>query len=182
MIRFKYLYNPFERIAGFMALCVGVGALLLTAFINSNTGTHITGFTQLQFAKDAPFWLYTSELLSGWLVFAILISALSFIKRPLHFRLIDVFGTLLMARMPFVLVGVLRVLPTFQSFMVKSWAMYFLQGVFVLSLVWALVLSFNAVKISVNIKGKTLGFTVGIALLLAEIANWFIIQFLTYKI
>jgi arginine exporter protein ArgO len=71
-------------------------------------------------------------------------------------RAIDVWGTTLLSRIPLIITPMIRIIPVFQSFVIQSWQRYFVNGVYLASLVWFLILLFHAFKISCNLKNERL--------------------------
>jgi hypothetical protein len=86
-------------------------------------------------------------------------------------RLIDILGTSLMSRIPLILTPLFRTIPVFASFVIRSWEMYVLIMIYVISLVWTLTLLFNAVKVSCNLKIERLTIAYILCLLLSEVCT-----------
>ena len=165
----SFWVNPFIKIAGLKSLIYGWGGVILIALMAYLTGTHFYGFSNLDFAKDSGFWFYALEQLLSWVVisFCLYVSGLLFSKTKL--RVVDVFGTNLLARLPLLLVPLIRLLPPFQTFVFQSMEMYLLVGVYVLSLAWTIILMFNGFRVSSNLKGSQLIILFTISIIVAEI-------------
>jgi hypothetical protein len=165
----RYLYNPFTQIAGFKAFITGIGGFLLTTYLAFKTGTHFIGLLNLDFAKDSDYWVYLTENLSSWLFISIFLHLSGIIFSKSKIRPIDTFGTTLLSRIPLVLTPLIRTIPIFQSFVINAWEMYFILAFYFVSLIWTIILLFNAFRISCNLKNEKLIGSFILSLILAEI-------------
>lgn len=177
----SYLINPFIRIAGYKSLMIGFVGLLLVSFVSYITGTHFNGLLIVGFAKDSKFVYYFLEHIISWIAIFIFLFLSGIILSKTKFRLIDILGTALLARLPLIIAPLIRLLPHFQSFVFQSWEMYFVYGVYLLSLIWTIVLLFNAFKISCNLKSKRLIISFAVSIILSEITTQLILNSLTFK-
>ncbi len=177
----SYLMNPFIRIAGYKSLLIGFAGLLLISFISYITGTHFNGLLFVGFAKDSKFVYYLLEHIIGWISIFIFLYLSGIILSKTQFRLIDVLGTSLLARLPLIIAPLIRLLPYFQSFVFQSWEMYFIYGVYLLSVIWTIVLLFNAFKISCNLKNERLIISFAVSMILSEITTQLILNSITFK-
>lgn len=177
----SYLINPFIRIAGYRSLFIGFAGLLLISFISFITGTHLIGLLNVSFAKDSKFVYYFLEHIIGWIAIFTFLFLSGIILSKTKFRLIDVLGTTLLARLPLIIAPIIRLLPYFQSFVIQSWEMYFIYGVYLLSAIWTIVLLFNAFKISCNLKNERLIISFAVGLILSEIITPLILNSITFK-
>ena len=168
-MRIRNLYNPFNRIAGGKALVIGLTVLLLTTFIAFKTGTHFNGLLNIDFAKDSDYWIFLTENLSSWLFLSIFMYLSALILSKSNIRAIDILGTTSLARIPLLSAPLIRLVPAFQSFVIQSWEMYFVYGVYLISLIWTITLFFNAYKISCNLKNERLIISFILSLILSEI-------------
>ncbi len=178
----NYLINPFIRIAGYKSLLIGFAGLLLVSFISYITGTHFNGLLFVGFAKDSKFVYYFLEHIISWITIFTFLFLSGIILSKTKFRLIDVLGTTLLARLPLIIAPILRLLPYFQSFVFQSWEMYFIYGAYLLSAFWTIVLLFNAFKISCNLKNERLIISFAVSIILSEIITRLIINSITFKI
>jgi hypothetical protein len=147
----NYLINPFYRIAGLKSFLLGFLGLLILSFVSFKTGTHFYGLSNIDFVKDSDFITYSLEHLTSWIMFAALAYLLSLFLSSSKVRLIDFFGTALLARIPLIISPIFRFIPSFQSFVFQSFEMYFIVGVYILSAIWTVSLLFNGYKISSNL-------------------------------
>ena len=167
----NYIYNPFVRIAGYEALLIGLLTFLATCFFAFKTGTHFIGLSEVSFAKDAPFWFFFIENLIAWLSLSVFVFIIGLFLSKSRIRFCDVLGTLLLARVPLIIVPCLRLTPAFQSFIVGSWQLQLTNIIYYLSMIWTLVLVFNAIKVSCNLKEKKLIIVFIVSVLLAEVIS-----------
>ncbi len=167
----KVLYNPFNQVAGFLSLILGLFGLSVVTWLAFITGTHFNGLTHIAFARDSEYWVFLTESLSNWFFIAAFMHLSGLILSKSRIRAIDVWGTTLLSRLPLVITPMIRTLPVFQSFLIQSWQRYFLHGVYLTSLIWFLILLFHAFKISCNLKNDKLVASFIISMVLAEICT-----------
>jgi hypothetical protein len=165
----KLWYNPFLVIAGTKSFLLGLLGLLLTSYLAYKTGTHFSGLANIDFARDSDFWIYLVENSSHWFILSILLFAAGLILSKSRIRPIDIFGTTLFSRIPLIITPLIRTMAIFQSFVIQSVIMYFLIGIYLISLIWTIVLLFNAYKVSCNIKNEKLIISFAVAMILSEI-------------
>jgi hypothetical protein len=165
----KLCLNPFLIIAGMNSFLLGLMGLLLTSYIAYKTGTHFNGLANIDFAKDSDFWVYLFENCSHWIILSILLFAAGLLLSTSRIRVIDIFGTTLFSRIPLIITPLIRTLKIFQSFVIQSVQMYFLIGVYLISMVWTIVLLFNAYKVSCNLKNERLIISFAIVMIVSEI-------------
>ncbi len=161
--------NPFYRIAGFKSFSIGLIGLLATSYIAFISGTHFNGLLSIQFAKDSDYWVFLVENVAIWLFISVFMYLLGLVLSKSKIRLIDVFGTTLLSRIPLILAPAVRLFHPFITFGFLSWQMYFVNGVYFISLVWSVVLLYNAYRVSCNLKNERLVVSFLVALILAEI-------------
>lgn len=178
-MKIKKLYNPFIYIAGVKSLVIGIISLAITTLLAYLSGTHFGGLFTINFAKDADYWFFAAENTIHWLFLSAFIYVSGVILSKSRIRFIDILGTALMSRMPLMLTPLFRTLPVFESFMVRSWEMYVLIVIYVISLVWTLILLFNAIKVSCNLKNDRLTIAYILCLLLSEICTQVAVYILT---
>jgi hypothetical protein len=173
------LFNPFNQIAGFKSLNFGLIGLLIVTYLAFITGTHFNGLLNINFAKDSDYWVFITESITNWLLISAFIYISGLILSKSKIRVIDILGTTLLSRIPLIIAPLIRIIPAFQSFMILSWQMYFVIGFYLISLIWTIILLFNAFKISCNLKNEKLIISFIISILLSEICTKLIIILLT---
>jgi len=96
----KWLFNPFIYIAGARSLIAGLGFMLLTAVIAFFSHTHFDGAIDMHTGRITPLSVYLLEQLVDWgcLVMLFYIGGQLFSRTSV--RLVDVAGTIALARWP----------------------------------------------------------------------------------
>jgi hypothetical protein len=89
----QWLFNPFIFVAGYKALLLGLGIILLSAFFGFLGSTHFDGVLDVHIGLKAPLWFFVTEGIVNWLSLAIPLFFFSLIVSPSTVRMIDVFGT-----------------------------------------------------------------------------------------
>ena len=168
------LWNPFVRIAGWMSLCIGLMVMVITGIVGAYNGVVFDGALDCHLGQVTPIQ-GAVFVLSDWFIvlFVMTIGAL-FIKRG--FRFIDLAGTLALARAPFLILAALGFIAqniTIEQ-MLQEGTEAFTTGTIIFMfitipiIIWNIVLTYNAIKVSCDIKGKGLTGLVVIGLLVAE--------------
>lgn len=174
----KWLFNPFTYIAGAQALAIGWGIMIVTSIICFFSKTHFDGVLDLHYsANRAPYWMHLAEPLIDWVILTITIygAGLAFSKSSI--RIIDVAGTISLARWPMLfaaLIGFFIHVPA------KMQTLQDIQNVFTASMiffsilelvfnVWMVALFYNAFSVSCNLKGSKSAWIFVAAILLSEI-------------
>ena len=176
----KWLINPFERIAGWQALFIGLAAMSLTAVLGTLNGiafdgvldVHagvgvLSGFT-MSFIMQAVDFL--ALFLTKW------IAGVCFSKSKL--RLVDVAGTMALARAPMLLFTVICFLPVVPA------SLYDIPHtiIFVLLVIpfeiWMIALMYNAYTVSCHLKGRRAVVSFIVSLLAAEGISKLVLIFL----
>lgn len=165
----KLLYNPFEVIAGYRATAIGAVGLVATSCLAYLTGTHFNGLLNIDFAKDCDYWVFLSENLLHFGLLSSFLFLSTVLFTTTRVRLIDVLGTLLVARIPLIIAPLFRLVPFFESFVINSAAMYLMWSIYLISLIWSITLFYHAFKVSCNLKDSKLTITLIITLVLSEI-------------
>ena len=100
-----WLFRPFERIAGALALGLGLLLLLVTAWLASRAGLITDGVLDLHFAPQAGLVDLIVQALINWLSLSLMLLAAAWWLSRRRFRLLDLFATQALARWP-MLIGV----------------------------------------------------------------------------
>jgi hypothetical protein len=182
-----WLFNPFERLAGWNSMLLGMLVLLSSALVASFANLHFDGVIDLHFGESVKFTTTLTECTIDWLCLSglLYLSGLLFSKSKI--RPIDVFGTQALARFPF-LISALFSLLFGEKKMLRYIEYKFLHlgevveitaldvvsfGLLMLitlvTLVWMIWLMFKAYSVSCNLKGTKGVVTFIGALILAEI-------------
>jgi hypothetical protein len=187
---YQLLYNPFTRIAGFKSLLLGLAVMLITSIIAFYSHTRFDGVVDSHGGGDyAPYYLHLIDALNAWLSMVIVFYPISLFVTKFRSRLVDVAGTLLLARIPFIfdalatfylsksgvnkfleaLVERKRIECTISTF---DWMLFVGTIMFlILCAVWNIALNYNAFKINTNLKGAKSAWIFIVGMLLAEIIS-----------
>lgn len=174
-----WLLRPFTYIAGSKALLAGWMMMLITSVVAYFSKTHFDGAIDAHIGTTVtPYFIYLLETLLSWgcMVLACYAAAAFFARTS--FRLIDIAGTLALARAPLLLVALINfampatVVPTAITPMVIVLALICLP-----IFIWMLVLMYQAFSISVNLKGNKAVIIFIITLLVAEVVSKVLMHF-----
>jgi hypothetical protein len=183
----KWLFNPFEIIAGGLSLLIGFIVVIVTAIAAYFTHTHLDGVIDLHIGHEINFSECISEGLIDWLTLSLLLYISGLIFSKSRIRIIDVFGTQGMARFPFLLAVIFsffllndHVLKFIEYKFLKMGpvaelstidVMLFILGTFItiLCLIWMIVLMYRSYSVSCNVKGNKGLFSFTGCLIIAEI-------------
>lgn len=165
------LYNPFHRIAGLKALSLGLLAILLTAGAGWLGRCHFDGALDIHVGFRGPAWLYPAEGLLNWLILSAVFYAGAIILSRSKIRLLDIAGTVALARYPLffaaVLAAILRVPPREAARLTP--ASLILVGGFLIVTIWTIVLLYNAYAVAGNLKGAKAIISFIVLMIVAEI-------------
>ncbi|WP_280764784.1 YIP1 family protein [Parabacteroides sp. PFB2-10] len=163
--------NPFVKIAGGKALLWGVLGIVVATATSWYSGFHYHGLLHFGPAPNDAWWCYVVEHLVVWLVPALLFFIGGLLLSTSRIRIVDVFGTVAFAQLPFILMNLFTLLPPMQrlntldfdlppsqllnqpGLLVTLW----FSLISIVFLVWILVWMYNALKVSCNLKGTKLG-------------------------
>lgn len=195
----QWLFNPFQFIAGFFALALGMLAILLMAWLGGVSGIHYDGVLDIHAGltgKLYPIWIFIAEGLINWIAMCVVLSIFGLIFSRQKFRVIDLLGTQALARWPYLFAALATMPAGFQRdsqhmlskytnaggevVVQSSDVLFFAFGLLVilLTLIWMVWLMYKAYAVSCNLKGgKAIGSFIA-GLIIAEVASklllWFI--------
>ena len=186
----RWVYNPFEKIAGWKAFGIGIVILCLATVIGyfGNTvfyGISIKSVASITWCK--AFYLQVSGL--AITVFVLWITGLLFAK---HVRFQDILGTVTFAKYPLVLSAIIflafsnwlnelnhkilsaanyqEIIDFFSNLTILDYALFLVFAIVtILILVWTIALLFNAFRVSTNLKGGKCALLFIAGLLISEI-------------
>lgn len=180
------LFNPFKYIAGVRSLIAGLFILLATSCVGFFSHTHFPNLISL-FKVEAtlPIGYFLLQSLSNWLVFSILLYLLAIVSSSSSIRIIDIFGTQALARLPFLIASFIGFtkLPIGKEINLSSWeitATIAIQILAVLMVIWMIALMFNAFKVSSNLKGTKLVIVFIVAVIAGTIFTQLINHFVLF--
>jgi hypothetical protein len=173
-----YMFNPFKYIAGGKALAVGWGIMLLTTGIAYAGTTHFDGVIDAHTGIAAPFMIFVLDGFIAWALTVIFFYASALLFSASAVRLIDIAGTMALARAPMALVAcLLLAMPPLGDIHQRKDIHDIGSGVLLISLgalvltIWMIVLMYNAFTVSANLKGKQAIWIFIVTLVIAEIAS-----------
>jgi hypothetical protein len=101
-----WLFKPFDRIPGNLALGLGLGVLAVTALLAWRAGLHTDGVIDLHFGPSVAFWAVMIQGLINWLSLSILLLLAGRWLGRARFSALDLSGCQALARWP-MLIGVI---------------------------------------------------------------------------
>lgn len=168
-----WLFNPFRYVAGARALIYGWAAMLLTSVVAWLSGVHFDGVIDAHIGRRGSWGMYAVEGVIDWLAVTLVFYASGRMLSSSAIRLIDVAGTMALARYPMFFAAWVGFLPVSE---VKSLSdigpvFWVVTAVFIVTSIWMIALMFNAFRVSCNVKGGQAvgGFIAG--LLIAEVLS-----------
>jgi hypothetical protein len=188
--QWKWVYNPFTKIAGWKAFAIGIVVVCATVLAGYYHHAYFTA-VQMKMALHLSLWqcflIQATGLLS--LILLMYVVSLFFVK---HVRLQDIAGTVLLSRAPYLLLALLLFYfsPMLQSIQGKlsehlsaealneslsasGYIVLLLFAVLALSLfVWNIALLYHAFKVSTGIKGNKTGVLLIGILILSEVVSF----------
>lgn len=165
------IFNPFKFIAGGKALLFGLAIIIATAFIASFSNTHFPDPISVKIGQSAPFLYYLLQALANWFVLSCILLIMGRLSSKSSIRIIDVFGTQALARLPYFFAsftGFATSLVKFSNYLLwvtlkkgdevfisnfEIFSAVILLIITLLSTIWLVVLSYNAFSVSANIRG-----------------------------
>ena len=171
----KWLINPFERVAGWQALFIGLTAMALTAIFGKINLITFDGVLDVKFAV-VTFSLSTSFIIQS-IIFLILfliiwLAGICFSKsKP---RAIDIAGTMALARIPMLLFVIVCFLPIVPDSLVDFPRMIVFSIIGILFLIWMVALMYNAYAVSCHLKGQRAVISFIGAVIVVELISKFI--------
>jgi len=176
--KWKWIYNPFERIAGWEALMTGVVMMTLTAV--AGKFSHVAFDGVLDVHGGATFDLSASFAMQAvdFVVLFLTMWLAGVIFSKTRLRAIDVAGTMALARapmLPVAFLGFLPVVPASPFDMPRIIIFSFISLPFI---IWMIALMYHAYSVSCNLKGTRAILSFIGALAVAEIVSKLIFIFL----
>jgi hypothetical protein len=182
---FKFLYNPFVRYAGGQAVAYGIAISLLAAVLASVMCARFDGILDVHFVAS-PVSLSLALIDQGCnaLTLSVVFYSMALAAGARHTRFVDIVGTLLLARAPFVFVPLLNATGTFSdlSRVAMAGALTQPEGLdlgnllfiiplsllMLLLVVWMVALMYHAYRVSTHLKSTRLVLSFIVAIILAE--------------
>lgn len=185
MTIFRWMFNPFVRIAGIRSLILGLAGIVAAGLIAAGAGIRFDGLLDVHAGYEVALWVPVVEGMVNWAVFTLIlvVAALLFSKSAV--RLIDVAGTQALARMPLLLVAAICGLPwireAFDELALSAiggqmagipWMGVVAGAVVTLAgIVWMVALMWKAFSVSCNMKGGRAIALFVLAVLIGEVVT-----------
>lgn len=191
----KNIYNPFYKIAGVQALGIGLTAIIIISILAHFNGMTFPSIISAQIGNKAlsiPRLLVQN--LGHWIIFSTIIYLFGVFASKSHIRAIDIFGTIAVSRIPFILFSILGFLPIneinqkitaavknnpadpnlLSDLPLSEISILIVFALITLAIaVWVIALMYNAFRISTNIKGEKSAILFIVALILSLIVSYF---------
>ncbi len=181
------LFNPFTRIAGTSALFSGIIIVAITVLLGYKNNIIYDGVIDIH-AGSANLSTTLGVQLISVISLILIMYVAGKIFSASSIRFIDVVGTMLVARTPLLLVSLVTFLPqtgyslntltnavlsgSLNNIKTEDWIYFaFTISIFIISTIWMIILSYNAFKVSCNVKGIKNGIVFTISFILAEIVS-----------
>lgn len=192
----QWLFNPFRFVAGYKALMLGLGIILISALIGSLGNTHFDGVLDVHIGNEAPLWYFFAEGVIDWLSLAVPLFFFGLILSPSSPRMIDVFGTQALARWPYLITSIamlseanlrfsMHLMSRITSTAASGALNYADMCIFILAaivtvlmIVWTVALMYRAYAVSCNIKGAKAIITFIVSIIGAEVISKLLILLL----
>ena len=187
----RWLFNPFVRIDGRISLALGLAGIVLAGIAAAAAGIRFDGLLDMHIVGNVPTYLPIVEGLINWIS---IVAVSTLIARLFgggsSVRLLDVAGTLALARAPLVLAASICTIPWIRDSLAYSAVLA--QGdlaslapgtlvgglIMLFCAVWTIVLMRNAFSITGNMKGGRGAFLFVAALAVGELLS----KLLVYRI
>jgi len=181
---FGLLMNPFTRIAGWQAFGLGLIFILLMGFIGANSGIAFDGVFDMhmfEITVQQSFLYLAIDIVC--LVLVMWVTGLIVSK---NFRFIDILGTMTLAKAPFLILAIMGYFTTAPNMteimkdpyvILQSTSFLIMMILSMPVMIWSIVLMFNALKISCDLKGSTLTVAFIVGLFVSEIIAKILIHY-----
>ena len=175
------LWNPFTRIAGWQAMIFGWIFMAIAATVGAYNNVAFDGALDIHL-YSLPIWLNIIFIFSDWNI-VFIVMALGSLLMKKQYRFVDLAGTLAFARSPFIIAGILGFIATpltleqlesAQGVLPFSGGTVIFMFIAIACVAWNIALTYNALKLSCDIKGKNLTLLIILGLLVAEVITTFL--------
>lgn len=178
----RLLFNPFTRIAGWQAFGIGLIFVLISGILGAAGNFAFDGVLDAHLVPSLSlgksFLLLTIDILA--IVLMVCLGALIFKS---DFRFIDVLGTLTLARAPYLILAIFglfmpevdhsAIMKDIASLraLLQSPVVIVFSIVIIPVVVWYITLTYNAIKVSCNMKGAKLTTVLILGIIIAEVIS-----------
>lgn len=192
-----YLYRPFTYIAGIEALGIGLMVMVALSVLGYYGGTYFDGALDIHYGPKAgssiPYVVHLFLQISGWLSLVLVAWLAARLLSKSSFRLLDLAGTMAMAKAPLLFVALWGLAPIahvdlgeLDALTIRNLTDALLQNlpailisllVILIPVVWFFILMYNAFSVSTNLKGDRGIKIFFVVLILAEILSKVILHY-----
>ena len=195
----SYLFSPFRYIAGKESLFVGIGVLAILFVLGYWSKTYYDGVLDIHYAcltQESQISVHILYQLISWVSLIVVFYAVAWIFSSSSVRLIDIAGTMAMARFPLIFAGLWGLNPNVHICLegvnladseavmavlgdkipVLLWSLFIIVPI----LIWYVKVLHNAYSVSSNLKGPKGGWLFAIGLILSEILSRTLIHYLIF--
>lgn len=178
-----WIFNPFHFLAGGQALALGLAFIFAAGLLGWTVNGHLDGVLDFHVGRQAPVWLFLAEGFIDWLSLALVLWGAALLLSKTRYRVLDVFGTQALARVPALLTMGAACLPGFQTQAMRLAAGNFAiipaeMAAFIVGMlltvafvIWMIILMYRGFAVSCNVSGgKAIGAFI-VALLVAEVIS-----------
>jgi len=174
----KWLINPFERIAGWQALFIGLVVMALTAVVGKINQITFDGVLDVHVLGTFSFWAsFTMQAVNFITLFLTMWLAGTFFSKS-KLRAIDVAGTMALARTPMLLMAIICFFPVVPADLYDIPRLVVFALCCTLIIIWMIGLMYNAYAVSCNMKGGRAILSFIGALFIAEVVSKLVLFFL----
>ncbi len=185
----KWMYNPFEYVAGWKAFGLGIAIVAITTVVGYFCNTVFYALEVKIIPKIS--WELAFSLQALGLVVTVVVMYVAAILFARHTRFQDILGTVTLAQYPLLLMAFFHL--AFGKTLLNStlniafrkelsfndYALLIVFGLIsIVILTWKIILLYNAFRVSTNLKGVKCGVVFACALLSSEIATLTILAIL----
>ena len=185
--KWNWVYNPFEKVAGWKAFGIGIVVSAITTIVGYFGDTVFYGISVKVIPNITWGMAFSLQALGLAVTVAIMyIAALLFAKRV---RFQDILGTVTLAKYPLILMSLLSLI--FGSKLASidvnkiinneitftDYNLLFVFGIIsIIVMVWVIALLYNAFKVSTNLKGVKCGVLFTVIILISEIVTMVLVS------
>jgi len=188
----KWIYNPFEKVAGWKAFGIGIVILSITTIIGYFGNIVFYATLQIKSVLNVTWSMAFFVQFLGLTVTVIImyVAALLFTKQV---RFQDILGTVTLAKYPLLFVALLSLAFGQSMASIDVYKMLNMEYTFfdlvpliifciatMIFVIWEIVLLYNAFKVSTNLKGTKCGILFTAALLASEIVTIVLVFIYSY--
>ena len=149
----KFLINPFERIAGWKALAIGLCFICLTAILGNMNHLLFDRITYVTFRPHTLVMAFCAQTINLIIVSLVMwIAGKIFSKSKI--RIIDVAGTMALSRAPLLLIALIGFLPVFSNIISDLYKSIFFALLCVIPIIWTVALMYRAYSVSCNLNAS----------------------------